>query len=109
MTTTHLRTAGIWIDDGFILLSRGTGMHWGVPGGGLEPDETVEAGCLREYQEEMGLTMQTHGMALILEHFWSSGAGQKRAYEFYFWVQPADGLVLSRADVRGGATLAPLP
>jgi 8-oxo-dGTP pyrophosphatase MutT (NUDIX family) len=43
MTTTAMRTAGIWIDDGYILLSRGVEMSWGIPGGKLEPDESAEA------------------------------------------------------------------
>lgn len=30
--------------------------HWALPGGFVEPDETVEAGALRELMEETGVT-----------------------------------------------------
>lgn len=100
MPRTVMRTAGIWIVDGYILFSRGRGMKWGVPGGGLEPDESAEAGCLREYREELGLEMQVVGLALIHENFWPNGDDNIREYGFYFRVQPKLGHAIVRTEVQ---------
>ncbi|GAC1356998.1 MAG: 8-oxo-dGTP diphosphatase MutT [Herpetosiphon sp.] len=43
--------------DGRALISRRTDNgYWNLPGGGVEPDETVAEGLLREIMEETGLT-----------------------------------------------------
>ena len=84
-----MRTAGVWLEDGHVLLeSLANAELWGIPGGGLEPDESVEEGCLREYREELGLEMRTDGLALINENFWRETDEIVREYCFYFWVLP---------------------
>ncbi len=48
---TALRTAGIRIEEGYILLEPLAEVEvWGIPGGRLEPGESAEAGCLRELE-----------------------------------------------------------
>lgn len=43
-------------DDGrFLLTRRADNGQWCLPGGGLEPGETVEEACVREVLEETGL------------------------------------------------------
>lgn len=45
---------------GRILLSRRADSGWwNLPGGGVEPDETVEQGIIREVREETGLDVDT--------------------------------------------------
>jgi len=79
MMQTALRTAGIWIEEDHILLeSLADKEVWGIPGGRLEPNESAEAGCLREYREELGLEMQVDGLALLHESFWRAGNGESR-------------------------------
>jgi 8-oxo-dGTP diphosphatase len=56
-------------DDGHLLLVRyefPTATVWGLPGGGLEPDEDDIAGLRRELREELGLTDLVIG-----PHIWS--------------------------------------
>ena len=45
--------------EGRILLTQGTkwGNLWTIPGGHIEPGETVKQGCIREIREETGLTV----------------------------------------------------
>jgi ADP-ribose pyrophosphatase YjhB (NUDIX family) len=101
MMQTTLRTAGIWIEESYILLESLTGRNgWGIPGGRLEPDESVEAGCLREYHEELGLEMQVNGLALLYENSCRAGQGLLRGYCFYFRVRPQARLAGSRIDVK---------
>jgi ADP-ribose pyrophosphatase YjhB (NUDIX family) len=101
MTKTAMRTAGIWIEDGYVLLESFADVEvWGIPGGSLEPDESVEKGCLREYREELGLEMQADGIALINENFWPDGDEIIREYCFYFLVRPKVESLRACIDVR---------
>jgi 8-oxo-dGTP pyrophosphatase MutT (NUDIX family) len=92
---TTMRVAGIWIAKEHILLESLIELdRWGIPGGGLEPDETVEAGCIREYQEEIGIEMRCKSMAIIHEHFWiDTHETSIREYGFYFIVEPTDSTI----------------
>jgi len=86
-----MRTAGIWIERGHVLLeSLADRDVWGIPGGSLEPDESVEQGCVREYREELGIEVECCGLALINENFWDDRGVPVREYAFYFWVRPID-------------------
>ncbi len=101
MTKTTMRTAGIWIKDGHVLLeSFADAELWGIPGGSLEADESVENGCLREYREELGLEMQADGVALINENFWHNDDEIIREYCFYFLVRPQVESLRARIDVE---------
>jgi ADP-ribose pyrophosphatase YjhB (NUDIX family) len=97
---TAMRTAGLWMVDGHILLEAMTGTErWGIPGGRLQPGATAEAGCLREFQEELGLEMQSDGLALINENFWHDPSGPIREYCFYFRVRPKQTDQRARGDL----------
>ena len=53
----RLSCSAIIIDDDgrFLLTRRADNGQWCLPGGGLEPGETVEDACMREILEETGL------------------------------------------------------
>lgn len=59
---THLRvaTAAVIVDErGRVLLQeRSDNRHWGLPGGAVEPGESVAAGVVREVMEETGCRVE---------------------------------------------------
>ena len=103
---TVIRAAGIWISDGSILLEssidRGV---WGIPGGSLEDDETVEDACRREFLEEIGIEVRCTSLTIVSEHFWEGDYWKDdgksvREYGFYFGVNPVSLPSVSRPTVR---------
>ncbi len=88
---TRLRSAGIWISDGHILLESLVDRElWGIPGGFVEGGESVEQACTREYFEETGLKVECVRLAIIHEQFWVDQGQPVREYGFYFIVKPAE-------------------
>ena len=56
----RIRLTGILVEDGKVLLVKEVlreRSRWNLPGGGLEPGETIEAGLIRELREETGLRL----------------------------------------------------
>ena len=88
---TVLRSAGIWMKDGHILLeSLADREVWGIPGGSVEPRESLKQACVREYDEETGLAVKCGRLAIVHEHsFWNDDGKAIREYGFYFIVSPA--------------------
>ena len=55
----RIRLTGILVEDGKVLLVKEVlreRSRWNLPGGSLEPGETIEAGLIRELREETGIT-----------------------------------------------------
>lgn len=49
----------VWDDEGRVLLQqRGDNGHWGMPGGGIEPGESITEALIREVWEETGYTVE---------------------------------------------------
>ncbi len=58
-TRTRAGSRAVIVRDGMILLSHETVSGWWlIPGGGMEEDETPEACCVRETEEETGLVVR---------------------------------------------------
>jgi 8-oxo-dGTP diphosphatase len=50
---------GVWVADGKVLLGRSVFTRkWDIPGGAVEPWETLEAGLVREFREETGVAVR---------------------------------------------------
>ncbi|GIJ26491.1 hypothetical protein Vqi01_16530 [Micromonospora qiuiae] len=53
-------------DEGHVLLvPLSYKNHWDIPGGYVEPGESPRAACLREIEEELGLTAPVGSMLLV--------------------------------------------
>ncbi|MEV4754841.1 NUDIX hydrolase [Micromonospora sp. NPDC049559] len=53
-------------DEGHVLLVRPTYKpHWDIPGGYVEPGESPRAACIREVEEELGLTVDVGPMLVV--------------------------------------------
>ena len=70
-TKTRSGSRAVIIRDGKILLSHETGSGWWlVPGGGMEENETPEACCIREVEEETGYIVLPVREFLILNEYY---------------------------------------
>jgi ADP-ribose pyrophosphatase YjhB (NUDIX family) len=64
----RIRAAGILVKDGKILLVRhekNNKSYWLIPGGGVDFGESVEESLIREYREEVGITIKVGPMVLV--------------------------------------------
>ncbi|GGP73694.1 NUDIX hydrolase [Shewanella ulleungensis] len=52
--------------------------HWGLPGGGLDPNETIHQALLRECQEELGCEVKVNYLSGVYFH----SAYQSQAFIF---------------------------
>ncbi|HMN30293.1 MAG TPA: NUDIX domain-containing protein [Caldilineaceae bacterium] len=63
---------GVVIAEGQLLLilyhDQQRGLHYGLPGGGVEPNETIRAAVRRELYEETGVQVDIGALLLVTEH-----------------------------------------
>lgn len=116
--TTPVSAVGVWFyaasTQRYLYLMRTDPKHpdaWGLPGGKIEPGESMMAAMNRECQEELG-AMPDYVKLVPIEKFTSADGG----FEYHtFFCIVADEFVpqLNRehsgyAWVQGGATLRPM-
>ncbi|MEV4462563.1 NUDIX hydrolase [Micromonospora echinofusca] len=67
MATPRVAAGALFFDDeGRVLLVRPNYKeHWDIPGGYVEPGESPRAACVREVQEELGLTPALGPMLVV--------------------------------------------
>lgn len=77
---------------------------WGLPGGALEPGETIHEALVRECQEELGLSVQVNYLSGVYYH----SAYQSQAFIFRCELLLPDGPEVFEL-AKDGAEGAPLP
>jgi 8-oxo-dGTP diphosphatase len=57
-------------DDGQVLLLKANygDKHWGLPGGGLDPNETIHQALQREFQEKLGCSVTVNYLSGVYFH-----------------------------------------
>ncbi|WP_371688598.1 NUDIX domain-containing protein [Micromonospora sp. KC207] len=67
MATPRVAAGALFFDDeGRVLLVRPSyKTHWDIPGGYVEPGESPRAACVREIEEELGLTTPLGPMLVV--------------------------------------------
>ena len=98
--STHIRVSarGIIINNDKILLNEfGGGLYYNIPGGGVEPGETVKDAVVREVFEESGLEVTVGEMVFALEY-------EPKKCNFLYGDRPHISLVF-RCYLKGGDTI----
>ena len=94
-TEFRLRCAGLVVQDDSLLLVRyadpRVGDHWQVPGGGLEPGETIEAAVARELREETGFEVDVSSLAYVKQVSTPNYHTVAHTVVLYFWATPVGG------------------
>jgi ADP-ribose pyrophosphatase YjhB (NUDIX family) len=76
---------------------------WAIPGGGLDPGESLEDGARREVREELGVEAAI-GRLLFLQQFASSRTDRDEELEFFFLVEnPQDFIDIDISKTSHGA------
>ncbi|GAB3538922.1 NUDIX hydrolase [Pontibacter brevis] len=100
----RVRVCGICIHNNKLLLVRhgstvGNENFWAPPGGGLQYGETMQAGLVREIQEETGLEVQVERFLFVNEFL----QPPLHAVEFFFEVNVKGGSLVTGADPEATA------
>ena len=103
-TKTREGSRAVVVRDGLILLSRETVSGWWlIPGGGLEADETPEACCVRETEEETGLVVRPLRQFLTMYEYYE----EYRYISYYFACEAAGSGRMRLTDAEKSRGLEP--
>ena len=76
--------------------------YWCIPGGGLDPGESLQEGVAREIMEETGIEAKV-GKLLFIQQFNSEREGRDEELEFFFHIEnPEDFDVIDLANTSHG-------
>lgn len=82
-----LRTVGILIKDGMILVQRDQGGNeYALPGGHVKIGETTVDGLIREYKEETGADIKCRRLLWTEECFWNWNGKDAHNIAFYYLI-----------------------
>jgi 8-oxo-dGTP diphosphatase len=95
----RVRACGILKQEDKYLLVNHAGMNaenifWHMPGGGVNPGETIKEALKREFAEETNLIIEVQGFVKVNEHI----APPLHAIEFFFIVKSIDGELVTGQD-----------
>ena len=97
---TALGAASVLVDPrGRVLLVHHTygALNWELPGGGTEPDESVEETAIREAREEVGVTLAARRLTGV---YWEPTWGPGGLHHFVFRTSLAPGSPEPHADLN---------
>jgi ADP-ribose pyrophosphatase YjhB (NUDIX family) len=79
---------------------------WSIPGGRVEPGETLVGALRREIQEECGLDVAVGDLAIVLDRISRNSDGSVRSHYLIldFWATPTDGA--ARPTIRASSDAA---
>ena len=87
-----LRTVGVLIRDGKILVQRDRGGNeYALPGGHVKVGETLEDGLIREFKEETDADIKCIRMLWSEECFWEWKGKEAHNISFYYLIEVCDG------------------
>ncbi len=98
--TFNYRVAGIWVQDGHLLVHRNVNDDfWALPGGRVGIGEEAELALTRELQEELEATLTGTTFAFVSENFFTYLERTVHEIGMYFYV--TGDLPLRHGDFHG--------
>lgn len=90
----NCRVVGIYIKDNKILLSKlKQDTYWTVVGGKVAFGESSDTAILREYQEEVGCTLQIDHLAAVIENLFEMAGHSWHQYIFFYQLRDDDNVL----------------
>lgn len=109
MSERRVNVRSIIFNDGKLLAVKhktstgGEADYWAIPGGGLDPHESLENGTRREVMEELGVTARV-GKLLFMQQFASTRKGFSEELELFFHIEnPEDFSTIDFTTTSHGA------
>lgn len=94
-----VRTAGVLINDGKILVQRDkNGNEYALPGGHIKLGETTADGLVREYKEETGADIRPLRLLWTEECFWEWNGRKAHNFAYYYLIELCEGADIPDAD-----------
>lgn len=110
MSHVRIRCTGLIVEDNAVLLIKYDegGVHYNLPGGGLEPGETVVEGVAREIREETTAAAEVGKLALVFEFAPHKQSGsydrnERHSINLIFECKLANGSIPKMPDVPDGS------
>ena len=98
----NYRVAGIWIQEGHILLHRASGDKiWSLPGGRVEMNEASPLSLQREFKEELDLSIEIGRLVWIVENFFEYREKKVHEIGIYYLVSTEDKQALTKGQFHG--------
>lgn len=95
-----LRAAGVLIKNGCVLMQRDAGgTEYALPGGHVHIGEDTEHALVREWQEEMGISVSCEKLLWTEECFWRWQDRQAHNLCFYYLIEAKDTAALPKSGV----------
>lgn len=100
----NYRIAGVWIENGHVLLHKQTNdLHWALPGGRAKMLEDSKTCLLREIKEELGAEVKVERLLWVAENFFTYNFKNYHELGFYHLVKCAEG----KSNYRPGPFFGP--
>jgi 8-oxo-dGTP pyrophosphatase MutT (NUDIX family) len=90
----NYRVAGVWIMEGHVLLHRDKNdSHWSLPGGRVRIGEESSLSLEREFQEELGVTINVEQILWTSENFFQYHGKNFHEIGFYYKVNAKENIL----------------
>jgi ADP-ribose pyrophosphatase YjhB (NUDIX family) len=88
----NYRVAGVWIENGHVLLHKMVGdEHWSLPGGRVRMMEDSKTSLKREISEELGIQVNVNQLLWIVENFFEYNRENYHELGLYYKVTAENG------------------